>query len=79
MAILRAWRTLASQPDRWTWRWAAQAAAAAERMTLALTEEADALAKLLQVGSCGQMLEMGDAGLRRVLRALLGMETPLWD
>lgn len=42
-------RALAAAPDRWSWRWAAQAAAAAERLSLSLTDEADAMVRLLQV------------------------------
>ena len=52
-ANLRAWRLLAAAPDRWSWRWAAQAWAAAEHLCLSLTHESDSLVKLMQVGVHG--------------------------
>ena len=49
MANLREWRGLATSPGRWSWRWSIQAAAAAERTCLMLSDEADTLVKLMQV------------------------------
>ena len=48
-ANLRTWHALAAMPSRWSRQWAVQAVAAAERLSLTLSNEADSLVKLIQV------------------------------
>ena len=69
VANLREWRSLATAPCRWSWRWAAQAAAAAERKCLSLTDEADSLVKLMQVGLRG---DRRDIDVNTAFRTLWG-------